>query len=109
MDDVRQLAEFAAFSEQKLQKHSVFQTPRFFLDVYCLRPGQAQKIHAHPDSDKVYVVLEGRCRFTVGEESAEHGSGAAVLARAGVAHGVENASGADARLLVMMSPPPPHA
>jgi quercetin dioxygenase-like cupin family protein len=106
--EVRQLSEFAACAEQKLQKHNVFQTARCFLDVYCLRPGQAQKVHAHPESDKIYVVLEGRCRFTVGEETAEHGSGAAVLARAGVAHGVENASGGDARLLVMMSPPPAH-
>jgi quercetin dioxygenase-like cupin family protein len=106
--DVRQLSEFAGFSEQKLQKHNLFQTPRFFLDVYCLRPGQAQKVHAHPDSDKIYLVLEGRCRFTLGDESGEHGQGAVVLARAGVSHGVENASGSDARLLVMMSPPPAH-
>ena len=33
---------------------------RFFLDVYCLRPGQAQTAHAHAGSDKVYVALEGR-------------------------------------------------
>ena len=37
--DVRRLSEFTGFSEQKLQKHNVFQSERFFLDVYCLRPG----------------------------------------------------------------------
>lgn len=106
--DVRQLSDVMGFSDEKLQKLSVFQTERLFVDVYCLRPGQAQKVHAHPDSDKVYVVLEGRCRFTVDGETAEHGSGTAVLAPAGTPHGVENASSADARLLVLMCPPPMH-
>src|SRR3954452_2001014 len=105
--DVKELAAFASFSEEKMQKHNLFQTERFFLDVYCLKPGQAQKPHAHEGADKVYVVLEGRCRFFVGKETAEHGVGAAVLAPSGVDHGVENPGPADARLLVMMTPPPP--
>ena len=107
--DVRRLSELTGFSEQKLQKHNVFQSERFFLDVYCLRPGQAQKVHTHAESDKVYVVLEGVCRFSVGDEEAELGPGQAVLARAGQPHGAHNASGADVRLLVVMAPPPPHA
>jgi mannose-6-phosphate isomerase-like protein (cupin superfamily) len=104
--EVKQVSSFAAFAEGKLQKHNLFTTPRFFLDVYCLLPGQAQKPHAHADADKVYVVLEGACLFTVGDEQASHGAGAAVLAPAGVSHGVLNDSGAPARLLVMMTPPP---
>jgi mannose-6-phosphate isomerase-like protein (cupin superfamily) len=107
--DVRRLSDFMGFSEQKLQKHNVFQSERFFLDVYCLRPGQSQKVHAHAGSDKVYVVLDGVCRVTLGEETADLGPGMAVLARAGEPHGAHNASGADVRLLVMMAPAPPHA
>lgn len=106
--NMRQLAELTGFSEEKLKKHNVFETERFFLDVYCLRPGQSQKPHAHSGSDKVYVVLEGSCRFTVGAEVSDGGPGTAVLAPAGVDHGVENASTTDARLLVMMTPPPKH-
>ncbi len=104
--DVKHLTEFRATAADKLKKHNLFQTERFFLDVYCLLPGQAQKPHQHASSDKVYVVLEGRCVFTVGEESAEHGEGASVFAPAGESHGVQNQSGAPARLLVMMTPPP---
>jgi quercetin dioxygenase-like cupin family protein len=104
--DVRHLSTFRDFSDEKLKKRNLFQTSRFFLDVYCLKPGQAQKPHAHADADKVYVVLDGTCRFTVGSEQADHGAGAAVFAPAGSSHGVENASEADARLLVMMTPPP---
>lgn len=104
--EVQQVASFTAYADDKLKKHNLFTTPRFFLDVYCLLPGQSQKPHAHAASDKVYVVLEGTCRFTVDGEEATHGPGAAVLAPAGKDHGVRNDSDAPARLLVMMTPPP---
>jgi quercetin dioxygenase-like cupin family protein len=104
--DVKHLSNFQAFSPEKLQKHNLFQTSRFFLDVYCLAPGQAQKPHSHPGADKVYVVLEGQCRFTVGAETQSHGPGAAVFAPAGSSHGVDNPGPEQARLLVMMTPPP---
>jgi len=35
------------FDAAKLQKINLFETERFFLDVYCLEPGQAQTAHAH--------------------------------------------------------------
>src|SRR5688500_12998235 len=87
-----QVSRFDArsFDAAKMQKLNVFQTPRFFLDVYCLAPGQAQKPHAHAGSDKVYAVLEGQVRVRVGEDVAEVGVGEAVLAPAGIDHGVEN-------------------
>jgi len=105
--DAKSLSAYTQFSEEKLKKHNLFQTDRFFLDVYCLKAGQAQKPHAHEASDKVYVVLEGVCRFTVDGEVREHGEGIAVFAPAGSEHGVENPGPAAARLLVMMAPPPP--
>jgi quercetin dioxygenase-like cupin family protein len=104
--DVKHLDDFAGFSAEKLKKHNLFQTERFFLDVYCLKPGQAQRPHAHAGADKVYVVLSGRCRFEVSGEQAEYGQGAAVLCPSGSEHGVENVGPDDARLLVMMTPPP---
>lgn len=104
--DVKHLSEFRGFASEKLKKHNLFETERFFLDVYCLKSGQAQKPHVHSGSDKVYVVLEGRCRFLVGGDDATHGAGAAIFAPAGVEHGVENPGPEDARLLVMITPPP---
>jgi len=35
------------FDAAKMQKLNLFETPRFFCDVYCLLPGQGQKPHAH--------------------------------------------------------------
>lgn len=104
--NVKHLSEFTGFAADRLKKHGLFQTPRFALDVYCLRPGQAQKAHVHAASDKLYLVLEGSCRFSIGGEKALCGVNSAVLAPAGVEHGVENPGPADARLLVMIIPPP---
>jgi mannose-6-phosphate isomerase-like protein (cupin superfamily) len=94
------------FDPAKLQKLNLFQTPRFFCDVYCLEPGQAQKPHRHEGADKVYAVLEGEVRVRVGEEQASLGAGAAVLAPAGVDHGLENPGPGRAAVLVFMAPSP---
>jgi mannose-6-phosphate isomerase-like protein (cupin superfamily) len=95
------------FDPGKLQKLNVAQTSRFFLDVYCLMPGQQQKPHRHDASDKVYAVLEGHVTVRIGDETAALGPGEAVLAPAGVEHGVDNSGPENAALLVMMTPPPP--
>jgi len=92
------------FDPAKLQKLNLFETERFFLDVYCLEPGQAQKAHAHAGSDKVYAVLEGAVLAHVGGEEQELRAGQAVLAPAGSEHGIENRSQARAAVLVLMAP-----
>jgi len=94
------------FDAAKMQKLNLFQTPRFFCDVYCLEPGQAQKPHRHADSDKVYLVLEGEVLARVGVEEATLVAGAAVLAPGGVDHGIENRGPARAAVLVFMAPSP---
>ncbi len=101
--------DHARFAADRMAKITLAATPRVQLDIYALEPGQAQKVHTHDDQDKVYVVLEGRGRFTVGvvEETLEPGE--AIVAAAGAAHGVANDSGARLLLLVLVSPPPPHA
>ena len=95
-----------SFSEEKMKKNSLFDSPHLFYDAYCLMPGQHQKVHAHEGSDKIYFVLEGTGRFTVGDEEQELPKGHAVIARAGVPHGVRNASGENLILLVTMAPRP---
>jgi len=95
-----------AFAPEKLSKVGLFETERFFLDLYCLLPGQSQKPHAHEGCDKVYLVVEGRARVRVGDEERALARGEAVLAASGEVHGIANDS--DARLVVLtfMSPPP---
>jgi len=104
--EIKAVAQTVAFSEEKMQKNALFDSPHLFYDVYCLLPGQSQKIHAHEGSDKVYFVLRGTGRFTVGDEEQDLAEGQAVIARAGDPHGVRNASEEDLVLLVTMAPRP---
>jgi quercetin dioxygenase-like cupin family protein len=94
------------FDAAKMQKINLFETSRFFCDVYCLEPGQAQKPHRHDEADKVYAVLEGEVTVRVGEETATLRAGQAVLAPAGADHGVDNPGPGRAALLVFMAPRP---
>lgn len=100
------LNDFQQFSSEKMKKNNVFQTPRFFCDVYCFEPGQEQKGHIHGEQDKVYLVLEGQGTFQVGAETQVLGSGQGVMAPAGEEHGVKNHSSQRLRVLVFVSPNP---
>jgi mannose-6-phosphate isomerase-like protein (cupin superfamily) len=104
--ETRSVSDALAFSEEKMKKNVLFDSPHLFYDAYCLLPGQSQKIHAHEGSDKVYYVLRGTGRFTVGEEERDLGAGNAVIARAGDPHGVRNETQEDLVILVTMAPRP---
>ncbi len=102
----RSVAQSVAFSEEKMQKNALFDSPHLFYDAYCLLPGQSQKVHAHEGSDKIYYVLRGTGRFTVGDEERDLAEGHAVIARAGDPHGVRNGTEENLVLLVTMAPRP---
>ena len=94
------------FSPEKMNKVNLFETPRFFCDLYCFEPGQVQKPHTHAGADKVYVVLEGAGQFLIGGEEKHLTTGTVVLAPAGMEHGVVNPGSDRLVLLVFMAPNP---
>ena len=104
--DAKLVSGEISFSEEKMKKNSLFDSPYLFYDAYCLLPGQAQKVHAHERSDKIYYVLEGTGSFTVGDDEEDLGEGHAVIASAGVPHGVRNETDENLVLLVTMAPRP---
>ena len=96
------------FSPEKMARISLATTGRLQLDLYCLAVGQSQKAHTHADLDKVYYVLEGTGRFTLGGQEEKLGPGEAVVAPAGVEHGLVNAGPEPLVALVVVAPPPTH-
>ncbi|CAA9473324.1 MAG: hypothetical protein AVDCRST_MAG02-4252 [uncultured Rubrobacteraceae bacterium] len=102
----KRLEDQVSFSDEKMKKNALFDSPHLFYDAYCLLPGQSQKVHAHEGSDKVYYVARGTGCFTIGEEEADLAEGDAIIARAGVPHGVRNDSEEELVLLVTMAPRP---
>ena len=94
------------FSDDKMQKIPLFDSEKYFCDLYCLKPGQDQRIHSHADSDKIYFVLRGKGTFHIGGQEKELGPDEIVVARPGEPHGVRNATNEDLVLLVFMTPRP---
>ena len=97
------IAERVQFLDGKLNKVALAESERMLLDVYCLRPGQAQRIHAHDNIDKVYVVLTGQPTLLLGEQARVLTVHQAAYAKAGVPHGVRNDSQEDATLVVFQA------
>ncbi len=96
----------AIFSDEKMKKVNLFESPHLFCDVYCLKPGQSQKVHSHAANDKIYLALSGTAHVTLGDDTVPLPPGQLAIAPAGVPHGVENRSAANATLLVIMAPNP---
>ena len=92
--------------EGKHYKATMFQGGQLMVGLNCLEPGQTQPVHDHSDADKVYIVMEGRGWFTVGEETRAAGPGEVVFAPAGEPHGVENRSEERLVMIVNIAPPP---
>lgn len=84
------LHEQKRFDPEKYQKVLLLDSPQSALDLYCLLPGQSQRLHAHQGTDKYYLVWEGRATVQIGEEVRELSPGEAAIARADVDHSITN-------------------
>lgn len=102
--EIKTLSRLAGFQADKMKKVSLFATERVMTDLYCMEPGQAQKVHAHDGEDKVYCVLSGQGTVTVGAESAPIAAGQVVIAPAGKPHGLTNGPAGRMEVLVFMAP-----
>ena len=100
--------EHAKFSLDKMAKIALATTDRAQLDLYCVGPGQQQKPHRHEDQDKIYYVLERKGRFELGGQQERLAAGDALVAPAGVDHGLANDGTDPLLVLVVVTPPPPH-
>jgi quercetin dioxygenase-like cupin family protein len=100
------VSDYQKFSQEKMKKNNIFQTTRFFCDIYCFEPGQEQKGHIHREQDKVYLVLDGKGTFQIGDEKQILGPGDGTMAPAGEEHGVLNHTKDRLKVLVFVAPNP---
>lgn len=96
--------EHVGVQKDKFYKTTLWQGEHSMIGMNCLESGQEQKAHAHEGADKFYFVLEGRGRFTVGNEVCEVEMGGIVIAPAGIMHGVVNTGVERLSLLISISP-----
>lgn len=105
--DVFALDKMSRFQPDKMAKVDVVSSPRLICGLNCFEPGQSQKVHAHPGADKLYLVMEGRGEFSVGEERRALGKGELLYVPENLPHGVMN--NGDGRLVVaIVITPNPH-
>lgn len=98
--------EVPRFSHEKMQKVNLFETPQMFCDIYCLEPGQEQKVHAHAGATKFYYVIDGEALVTIGAETRRLAAGGLAWSAPDEPHGVRNGSRERLILLVSMAPNP---
>ncbi len=79
-------------------------TSRVTFNVYQFQPWQALGMHRHPACEEVFYVIDGRCRFYVGDEARAVGVNYAVYIPEGTMHAVLSCS--RATLLSVQGPQP---
>ena len=94
-----------AFDAVRGAKVDLARGATLFLGLNTFEPGQRQASHVHGAADKFYLLVSGKARMIVGDESREVGPGIVVWAPAGVPHGVAEALERTV-MLVGMAPPP---
>ena len=99
------IADWAQFDPAGRTKADLVRGTTLFAGLNCFVTGQHERVHAHPEADKFYLVLSGKARITVGEETGVAEAGTLVWAPAGMSHGVNEALEPTV-MLVVMSPPP---
>jgi quercetin dioxygenase-like cupin family protein len=101
----RSIGSSATFSPDKAAKADLFLGDQLFAGLNCFEPGQSQKVHVHSGADKFYLIVTGKARMIVGDDTREVGSGTLVWAPADVPHGVVEAL-EQTVMLVAIAPPP---
>jgi len=104
MSEVIDWRKHAGVNAAKFFKSTLWQGEHLMIGINCLEPTQTQSVHAHDGADKVYFILEGSGRFTIGDQEQDAGAGALVVAPAGVPHGVTNNGSERLSLLVAIAP-----
>jgi quercetin dioxygenase-like cupin family protein len=103
-DFFRSIDAVARFDGSRATKADLFLGRHLFVGLNCFEPGQSQKVHVHGGSDKFYLVVSGKARMTVGDETREVEAGTVVWAPTDLPHGVEEALERTV-MLVAIAPP----
>jgi quercetin dioxygenase-like cupin family protein len=94
-----------AVSEHPEQPLDCFRSERLHVGVYSLRRGDSSPTHRH-DADQFYLVLRGKARVSVGEDTQELNPGGLAWAPAGEPHGIDEVL--DDSVIVFAMAPPGH-
>lgn len=98
--------EHASYSQAKMGKSTIFESPRLLVGLNAFEPGQEHALHAHAGQDKVYQVIEGEGLFLLEGRELAMKAGDVLVAPEGVPHGVRNNSAQRLLVLAILAPAP---
>ncbi len=101
-----EIAGHIVFNADRGAKVDLLRGSTLFLGLNTFEPGQRQAPHVHHGTDKFYLLLSGKARMIVGDETRDVVPGMLVWAPASEPHGVVEALERTV-MLVGMAPPPP--
>jgi quercetin dioxygenase-like cupin family protein len=95
----------ATFAVAKAAKVDLVRGNGLFVGLNCFEPDQTQAVHAHAGADKFYLIISGKARMIVGDDTFVAETGDMVWAPADIPHGVASAL-EQTVMLVAIAPPP---
>ena len=99
-------AAYARYQPAKMEKTTLFESPRLLVGLNAFEPGQTHPLHAHAGMDKVYSVVEGEGVFLLEGRELPAKAGDLLVAPEGVAHGVRNPGPGRLLLVAILAPAP---
>lgn len=99
-------AAYAVYDAKKMGKATLFRSPQIMVGLNAFEPGQAHALHAHAETDKVYLVLEGEGEFLLEGRSIPMRAGQMLVAPAGAPHGIRNGGSVRLLVLAILAPAP---
>lgn len=99
-------ADHAAWSSERMDKRTLFESPRLLVGLNAFEPQQSHALHSHAGMDKVYHVLSGRGVFLLADRELPMEAGDLLVAPEGVPHGVRNTGTERLLVLAILAPAP---
>jgi quercetin dioxygenase-like cupin family protein len=95
------------FSEKAFVRIRLFETSDMHFNVYCIKPGQQNPLHRHPNSDEILYFVEGSGECVVGDITYTVKTGDVVLVPKNVPHAIRNMDESDNMVCVLAQSPLP--
>ncbi len=95
------------FSDKFFVRKRLFETSDMNFNVYCIKPGQQNPLHRHPNSDEILYFVEGSGECVVGDSTYTVKPGDIVLAPKDAPHAIRNMHESDNMVCVLAQSPLP--
>jgi quercetin dioxygenase-like cupin family protein len=99
-------ADRAKYSDSKMAKTTIYESPRLLVGLNAFEPGQEHALHSHTGMDKLYTVISGEGVFLLHDRELSMTAGDLLVAPENVPHGIRNTGTGRLLVLAVLAPAP---